>query len=102
MSTLDTKDHDDWLAGIRERLQQTSELHSAQLLDLTATTADPADPATHAALLSATRQSLADVTEALRRIEQGTYGQCEACGQAIPPERLEIIPHARTCVACSR
>jgi RNA polymerase-binding transcription factor DksA len=41
-----------------------------------------------------------DVREALRRMDEGTFGQCEGCGAPIPFERLEAIPHARQCVAC--
>lgn len=39
--------------------------------------------------------------QAVARIESGTYGRCERCGQAIAPERLEAIPDATTCVSCS-
>lgn len=31
-----------------------------------------------------------------------TAARCEICGQPIPPERLEVFPNARTCVACQR
>jgi RNA polymerase-binding transcription factor DksA len=41
---------------------------------------------------------LADVSHALRRIDEGTYGTCEACGKAIGDERLEALPAARFCV----
>ena len=38
---------------------------------------------------------------ALQRIEKGTYGVCEACGQAIEPERLAALPIATLCIACA-
>ena len=38
---------------------------------------------------------------ALQRIEEGTYGICEACGQAIEPERLAALPIATLCIACA-
>jgi DnaK suppressor protein len=41
---------------------------------------------------------LADVERALKRIDDGTYGICEACGREIDPERLEARPEARFCV----
>ena len=44
--------------------------------------------------------ALADIDSAARRLEADTYGLCESCGVAIPFERLEAIPHARTCVSC--
>ncbi|MFF5264366.1 TraR/DksA family transcriptional regulator [Actinomadura viridis] len=46
------------------------------------------------------RQSLTEIDGALRRLEEGTYGVCEGCGQAIPAGRLEILPHVRCCVRC--
>ena len=60
------------------------------------------DRHTVTALLDSTRQALADTTEALKRMTDGTYGVCEACGRAIPVERLEILPHAGFCVPCQR
>lgn len=42
---------------------------------------------------------LTDVKDALDKIEKGTYGLCEKCGEPIKPERLEANPSARTCVA---
>lgn len=41
---------------------------------------------------------LTQVEEALKRIEQGTYGKCVVCGQPIPEKRLEAIPWAARCV----
>lgn len=46
-------------------------------------------------------QQLASVDAALRRIDDGTYGRCTACGRMIPAERLEAIPWAATCVGCA-
>lgn len=46
-------------------------------------------------------QVIAEIEQALARIERGTYGRCQACGGAVARERLEAIPHARHCVACS-
>jgi RNA polymerase-binding transcription factor DksA len=44
---------------------------------------------------------LKDVADALERIEKGTYGTCEKCGNPIVPERLQISPEARTCGKCN-
>lgn len=38
---------------------------------------------------------------ALRRIEEGDFGWCERCGEAIPEARLDIDPTATLCVACA-
>ena len=45
-----------------------------------------------------TEAGLEDVDRALRMLEKGTYGLCEACGQPIPRERLEVNPAARYCL----
>lgn len=45
-----------------------------------------------------TEAGLEDVDRALRMLDKGTYGLCEACGQPIPPERLEVNPAARYCL----
>jgi DnaK suppressor protein len=43
-----------------------------------------------------------EISDALRRIEEGVYGKCERCGEEIPAERLEAIPTARLCVSCKQ
>lgn len=49
-------------------------------------------------LLEQVRADLDDVDAALARLEDGTYGLCEACGEAIGGERLEAMPAARFCL----
>jgi DnaK suppressor protein len=45
-------------------------------------------------------ETIAEIEHALARLDDGTYGSCEQCGQMIPLERLEVIPHTRHCVNC--
>jgi len=47
------------------------------------------------------KDKLQKLEAALQRIEEGTYGVCEACGQAIEPERLGALPTAILCIACA-
>lgn len=49
-------------------------------------------------LLDSIEGELADVEHALRRLDQGTYGTCEACGKPIPDDRLEALPATRFCL----
>ena len=42
------------------------------------------------------------IEAAFERLNQGTYGQCLSCKQAISDERLELSPDAPLCVKCSR
>src|SRR5919112_2544928 len=53
------------------------------------------------ALLAAARERIAEVDDALRRVDAGTYGICERCGQPIAQERLAVRPFARCCMACA-
>jgi len=54
------------------------------------------------ALESNLRRTLESVEAALKRLEHGTYGLCETCGQPIDRARLETLPYAARCVACQR
>ena len=45
-------------------------------------------------------KTMADVDAALERIDAGTYGTCERCGEEIGDARLEARPWSRYCVAC--
>jgi DnaK suppressor protein len=48
----------------------------------------------------AERRLLKQVDDALERIRQQTFGQCEACGEMISERRLEAVPFAKLCIAC--
>ena len=41
---------------------------------------------------------LTDVERALEKLDDGTYGTCDVCGEPIPPERLDAMPWATRCV----
>jgi RNA polymerase-binding transcription factor DksA len=49
-------------------------------------------------ILEQVEAELADVERALQRLDEGSYGTCEACGEAIEEERLEALPAARFCL----
>ena len=51
-------------------------------------------------LASSDRQSLYELEDALKRIEDGTFGICEDCKQLITKVRLKAVPQARLCVKC--
>lgn len=53
------------------------------------------------ALAGQLRDTLAEVEAAIGRLENGTYGRCEKCGQPIAPARLEAKPAARRCIQCA-
>jgi RNA polymerase-binding protein DksA len=45
---------------------------------------------------------LAAIDEALKRIEEGTFGTCARCGRPIAEARLEAMPYATKCIDCKR
>lgn len=53
------------------------------------------------AIGQAADEEIGQIDRALERIEQGRYGVCESCGEAISPERLRIAPYATKCVSCA-
>lgn len=47
------------------------------------------------------RQQIARIDAALKRLEEGTYGECVICGETIAPKRLELDPAVPTCITCA-
>lgn len=90
------------LDRLRERLQQSQGDSGGEL---TLSGQHPADTATETEQreLDLTRSralegELATVEGALERVAKGTYGRCVVCGEAIPAERLEVLPQTPYCV----
>ena len=68
---------------------------------------DPADAGTNLAesdraeaILAAAKARRALILEALRRLDEGSYGLCVDCGTPVPEGRLEAKPEAARCVTC--
>ncbi|HYY45024.1 MAG TPA: TraR/DksA C4-type zinc finger protein [Actinomycetota bacterium] len=77
----------------------------ANLDELSSQDQHPAEQATETferekdlSVLNQIENDLEDVEDALRRIEEGTYGKCEVCGRPIDEARLEARPQARLCL----
>lgn len=73
--------------------------------DISVADQHPADSATETldkevghALLEQVQSDLDDVDRALAKLEEGSYGKCEACGAPIGDERLAAMPAARYCL----
>lgn len=96
------------LEGIRDGYDEeglTSESESENLAELSTADQHQADIGTETfererdlSILEQVEAELADVEHALRRLDDGTYGTCEACGKPIGAERLEALPAARFCL----
>jgi DnaK suppressor protein len=114
--TLTTKQ----LQAVREELlvERAQLLHQVEELDAEADVKnwreggfddDPADAGsasfereTAQSLSNHARHQLVQIDDALRRLDQGSYGTCQRCGNQIEPARLEALPHAILCMDCKR
>jgi DnaK suppressor protein len=54
------------------------------------------------ALTHRSRELLGQSERALARIDEGSYGTCESCGEPIGKARLQAFPRATLCVACKQ
>ncbi|MCX2971425.1 MULTISPECIES: TraR/DksA family transcriptional regulator [Streptomyces] len=98
------------LAALRVSLHEQRVFRQEQLRQIKAAAQSRADRApgqlaasqteVHTALAACARMVLADVEEALERMDQGRYGRCRLCTRPISLDRLEIVPQARYCTRC--
>jgi DnaK suppressor protein len=107
--------NDEQFQALRERLlQQRQEILNMYNQDVRAgqesadePTEDIVDRANNAynrelmfSLSDGERVLLLQIEDAIRRLDEGTYGRCSNCGQTISMQRLEAIPWARFCIDC--
>lgn len=59
------------------------------------------EESTNESVLETLEERLKEVTDALSKMDQGTFGKCEKCGRQIEEHKLEANPAAKTCMACS-
>lgn len=92
------------LEGIRDSVD-TSESEDESLSELSSLDQHQADIGTETfdrekdiSILEQVEAELSDIEHALKRLEDGTYGTCEACGKPIGDDRLEVLPAARFCL----
>lgn len=53
------------------------------------------------AIGNATRAEVEKIRQAIVRIDAGTYGICQSCGEPIKKERLAAVPYATLCINCA-
>ena len=54
-----------------------------------------------AGLLARSRRQVADLHDATRRAEDGSYGYCTLCGSEVGTDRLAALPAAHLCIGCA-
>lgn len=82
--------------------EASNESTEGDVLDLADLASDSYDKDLANSLSETERARLAAVEQALKRVDQGTYGLCDACGKAIPLPRLKVLPFAKFCVQCQQ
>lgn len=53
-------------------------------------------------LIENEQETIREIDEALGRIDDGSFGNCEICETSIPMPRLRVIPWAKLCIECKR
>lgn len=87
---------------LRVRLERNRAEREEQLHQLSAVGPDNASDVVADAYRASVERILSETEAALRRMDKGTFGRCESCGEVIPLERLESVPHATCCVGCAQ
>lgn len=87
------------LAGDLSLLKQLREQTGGDVVDAAL---DAAQDEISSQLAEVESRELANIERALARIKNGTYGECEVCGNKIPLARLNALPYATSCIECQR
>ena len=77
----------------------TEVTYDANFADSSQVTAEKGE---NEALASTLREALDAVEAALVRMDEGTYGRCDTCGEPIAPARLEAMPSTTRCIEHAR
>lgn len=88
------------LNDIEKLVKESNELGKDGTMDIGDEASDLSNRQLLLSLNEADREKLLEIDEALERIEEGTYGICEECGEPISIRRLEVKPTAIYCVEC--
>jgi len=87
------------LAGDLSMLKELREQSVGDVIDFAL---DSAQDEINSQLAEVESRELARIENAIRRMEEGNYGQCEGCGSKIPLARLRALPYATLCISCQR
>ena len=85
----------DSLRTLRDSITELQEVHDNEERGVRET-----EQGLDLAVLQMKADTCRDIEGALRRIQAGTFGRCEKCGDVIPPARLQAVPFASRCRDC--
>jgi DnaK suppressor protein len=78
------------------------DLHDQSPGDVIDAAYDTAQDEVNSQLAEVESRELASIENALERMKEGSYGQCEVCSGKIPMARLDALPYATMCIGCQR
>ena len=87
------------LAGDNSLLNEMSQQAGGDVIDFAL---DTASDEIYSRLAEAESRELAHIQYALDKMDEGSYGKCEACNCSIPLARLGALPYATLCIECKR
>jgi RNA polymerase-binding protein DksA len=83
-----------------DTLHQPAGDHVADVSSYAEVGTDNNERETALSIASGESEMLRNVSDALVRIQDGSYGKCEGCNEEIPKKRLEVFPAAKYCIEC--
>ncbi len=94
------KEREEIVGEVRQIFESSKEMGQDGIQDIGDEAANIYNKQILLSLTESERMRLQEMDEALDRIEAGTYGICEECGEPIGLKRLEVRPVAKYCVPC--
>lgn len=88
------------LEDVASELSVSTRAHVYECMDSPEMAAKSTDSAMVFQIVEMRSEELDCIEEALLRIEEGTYGECDACGKSISRARLEVLLSATLCIKC--
>lgn len=102
MRAILVKRRDALRSALAGDLTLLKELRSESPGDVIDAAYDSAQDEISSQLAEVESRELASIENALERMKDGTYGQCEVCSGRIPMARLDALPYATMCIGCQR
>src|SRR3989337_1162762 len=94
------KKREDLVREIARRSKASTESAAQDIGDIVDSVSEERTRELDLILTDREKRKLAQIDDAIDRIEENTYGLCEECGVKIPRARLKVLPFAQYCVEC--
>ncbi|HHL39500.1 MAG TPA: hypothetical protein ENJ37_03235 [Deltaproteobacteria bacterium] len=88
------------LQEVAQKMRSESDTHKFEIGDIYDIASSERERELALTLGNRDREKIAEIEDALERLRDGTYGDCEECGEPITEGRLRVMPFTRLCVEC--